>query len=222
MSEPITLTYDVYGSSVAGTVIAQPGETFFETPRVPSGSNTLRLFRNGSQVAVKASGFAQCATPTPTATATPTETPTSEPTIAVPTATPTATPLPVECSVSGTLYQGPDPMSDSFLRRVRAVGARVQVIILRGPAKTINIPITSTTYSTTIECGQPYRVQVNFPRGGFVVRSKPVTHSFWVTNASPTATGRYFGLWATSVTSSSSSSSSASKPKSSKSNRSKS
>lgn len=219
MSEPTVLTYDIYGSNISGTITAQPGETLFDTPRVPSGSNTLRLFRNNSQVAVRASVFAQCATPTPTITATPTETPTTEPTIAVPTATPTATPVPVECSVSGTLYQGPNPMSDSFLRRVKAVGARVQVVILRGTAKVINIPITTTTYNTTIECGQPYRVQVNFPRGGFVVRSKPVTHTFWVTNASPTATGRDFGLWATSVSGSSSSSTSSpskSKPSSTK------
>jgi hypothetical protein len=97
--------WDLYGSDQSGRLILDSlGLGYFSTTRLAQGANTARLFVNGIQVDVKASGFSVCATPTPTATSIPpsptatatstsTTTPTSTPVLS-PTNTPTPTPTP--------------------------------------------------------------------------------------------------------------------------------
>jgi hypothetical protein len=207
-SQNILLTYDIFGTNIIGSITALANtDTFFNTPRHPSGANTLRLFRNGVQVAVKASGFAQCATPTPqpTNTVVPTETPLPEPS---PTVTPTL--APVVCKVEGNLRDGYNKMSRTFLRRVISARTRVIVTALRGTARTFNHTVRDDEYSIEVPCNIPYRVRVDVPNRAFEVRSKPVTHTLWVKTSDPIGDGLDFGLWATQRNTGSSSSSSSS------------
>lgn len=109
-SDPMQLAWKLYQTSISGTVIASGNaDTIFETPRwvsgSTSGSNTLQLFLNDIQIAVKASELAACPTPTatPTASSTPTSTATftatSTPTITR-TFTPTSTNTPIPTSTN--------------------------------------------------------------------------------------------------------------------------
>jgi hypothetical protein len=99
-NEIIKFSWDLYGTSINGKGLATVGDSFFSTPTQP-GANTVRIFVDGIQQDVKASGGTACPTPTPTITptATMTQTATNTPTQTA-TWTPTATYTPTATSTN--------------------------------------------------------------------------------------------------------------------------
>jgi hypothetical protein len=93
-NETKVVTWDVYGNSQHGTLsVPANSDAFFDTQLVLNSPNTVRLFLDGAQKDVKASGFAKCAVE-PSPSASPTTEPTIEPTpIETPTVVPTETPI---------------------------------------------------------------------------------------------------------------------------------
>jgi hypothetical protein len=191
-------TWDVYGTSQTGSVEALAlSDVYFNTVTVPGSPNTVRLFLNGRQIQVKASGGQQCpATPTPTATATatpteapiiptpepeptaqpePTQTPTPQPTF---TATPTATPIPLVV-FSGIIKgkNGRNLSSTEILRmphnliKVSAVGSRGEYAEVR-----VN---PDYTWSIELPVGGTYTVSMvgSSEAGRLVVTSRPVRYT---------------------------------------------
>jgi hypothetical protein len=212
-SSDLTLTWELYGSTVKGSIIAAANaHTFFSTTRLPSG-NTLGLFHNGVQVAIKASGLQICPTPTPTRTNTPTITPTiivptatatPTPTITetpLPTSTPTNTATPVVCSVAGNIREVSRVMSSPFQSRVQRSGARVVITSQRNTKKSYSWVVNDDSFRIVVPCDDPYRIRMTFTRSGIEVRSRPTEYkNVWLLSDSrPRGTGYSFGLRAVST-----------------------
>ena len=212
----LSLSWDIYGTGVQGQItVAASSDTFFETPYVAGLINTVRLFRNSAQIAVRAYSSSQCPTPTntpqptftatatatttntPTPTVTPSPTNTSRPGVPtatpIPTITPSPTATPIVCSVSGSIYEGANHMSNVFLNRILRAGTKVVVTGIQSRT-TVNVLIDGESWFAVVPCDFAYRVKVVDVSKTIDVRSKPTTYSLWITKDKPKATGRDFGL----------------------------
>jgi frataxin-like iron-binding protein CyaY len=171
-----TATWDVYGTSQAGSVVAiANSDIFFTTQRVMNGSNTVRLFLNGKQVDVKASGLAECAktpTPTPTATATPTVefTPTITP-------TPTATPEPIYVA-SGEI-KGRNGRVLSAGERAKLAGVDMRVVAVDSSGEVYSAPVDAD-YRWSMELPDDfYTIRVE-SGGATTTVSRPAIYRIWI------------------------------------------
>lgn len=194
--QALSVTWKVYGTSLAGEVVAAPkgpAATHFEITR-PAGQNsiTINIYLGGTLVGSHISSYFLCApTPTPTPTRTPTYTP-------LPTLEPTETPQPVDCAVTGSIREGGDRMSAPFLQRIIRAGASVSITGMR-TKQAFTWPITEEFYSVSVPCDEPYRIKVVDKSKTLEVRSRPSQYTRWVLSTSPIISGNDFGLRASKL-----------------------
>jgi hypothetical protein len=182
------LTWDVYGTTQQGSIIATAlSATEFTTVPVEMSLNVVRIFENGTQLDVQPANFEKCfvplpptptptptetPTPTPTETPTPTPTPTSTPTL---TPTPTWTPTPVPTPtylISGSLKdRNGRPLSAALMRRLEAIGPGKVYLLVRGQYGKLRFNLEN-----------PFQFSIGLPEGRYTISLKDDAAALQITS----------------------------------------